>query len=96
MIKRVFSDRTPGWIGKILLIVITSFWCYWSVGEMYHQGWWGPFYNRLIYLIPGTAFLALTLVGIRWPRVGAWLIIVCGLMQEKQWCTFVVGSTKAT
>jgi hypothetical protein len=70
MIKRVFSDRTPGWIGKILLIIITSFWCYWSVGEMYHQGWWGPFYNRLIYLIPGTAFLALTLVGIRWPRVG--------------------------
>ena len=45
---------------------------------MYHEGWWGPFYNRLLYLIPGTAFLALTLVGIRWPRAGGWLIIVIG------------------
>jgi len=45
---------------------------------MYHEGWWGPFYIRLLYLIPGTAFLALTLVGIRWPRVGGWLIVVAG------------------
>ncbi|MBN1890918.1 MAG: hypothetical protein JW850_23180 [Thermoflexales bacterium] len=78
MIKQIFNDRTPGWIGKTLLIVITSFWCYWSVGEMYHEGWWGPFYIRLIYLIPGTAFLLLTLIGIKWPRAGGWLIIVIG------------------
>jgi hypothetical protein len=78
MIKKVFNDRTPGWIGRILLIVITSFWCYWSVGEMYHEGWWGPFYIRLVYLIPGTAFLLLTLLGIKWPRIGGWLIIVLG------------------
>ena len=38
MIQKIFNDRTPGWIGKILLIIITSFWCYWSVGEMYHEG----------------------------------------------------------
>lgn len=78
MIKKIFNDCTAGWIGKILLIVITSFWCMWSVGEMYHEGWWGPFYIRLIYLIPGTAFLILTLVGIKWPQVGGWLIIVLG------------------
>lgn len=78
MIKKLFNDRTAGWIGKILLIVITSFWCVWSVGEMYHEGWWGPFYIRLIYLIPGAAFLTLTLVGIRWPQIGGWLIVVLG------------------
>ena len=38
---------------------------------MYHEGWWGPFYIRLIYLIPGTAFLILTLVGIKWPHLVA-------------------------
>jgi hypothetical protein len=43
MMKNIFNDRTPGWIGKILLIIITSFWCYWSVGEMYHEGWWGAY-----------------------------------------------------
>lgn len=78
MLKKIFNDRTPGWIGKILLIMITSAWCYWSVGEMYHEGWWGPFYIRLIYLIPGTAFLLLTLLGIKWPKIGGWLIIVIG------------------
>ena len=45
---------------------------------MYHEGWWGPFYIRLLYLIPGAVFLLLTLVGIKWPRVGGWLIIIFG------------------
>jgi len=78
VIKKVFNDRTAGWIGKSILIIITSMWCYWSIGEMYHEGWWGPFYNRLVYLIPGAGFLLLTLVGIRWPRIGGWLIVVFG------------------
>lgn len=73
-----YADHLPGWIAKSLLIFITSFWCYWSFGEMYHEGWWGPFYIKLAYLIPGTAFLLLTLVGIKWPRIGGWLIIVIG------------------
>ncbi|MBN1538435.1 MAG: hypothetical protein JW908_16995 [Anaerolineales bacterium] len=78
MLKKIINDRTSGWIAKIFLIAITSLWCYWSMGEMYHEGWWGPFYIRLIYLIPGTAFLTLTLAGIKWPKVGGWLIIVIG------------------
>jgi hypothetical protein len=78
MIKKIFNDRSPGWVGEALLIVITSFWCFWSVGEMYYEGWWGSLTIRLAYLIPGTAFLMLTLIGIRWPRLGGWLIIVIG------------------
>lgn len=78
MFKKIFTDRTAGWIGKSILIIITSLWCYWSFGEMYHEGWWGPFYIRLIYLIPGAAFLLLTLVGIKWPAIGGWLIVIFG------------------
>lgn len=78
MLKKIFNERTPGWIGKSVLIIITAFWFFWSVGEMYHEGWWGPFYIKLLYLIPGTAFLLLTLIGIRWPKVGGWLIVVFG------------------
>lgn len=78
MLKKIFNDRTPGWIAKTLLIIITSFWFFWSVGEMYHEGWWGTVFNKLIYLSIGTAFLVLTLVAIKWPRVGGWLIIVIG------------------
>jgi hypothetical protein len=29
-------------------------------------------------LIPGTAFLILTLIGIKWPHIGGWLIVVIG------------------
>jgi hypothetical protein len=78
MIRKLFNNRTPGWIAKILLIIITSFWCFWSFGEMYHEGWWGPVYIRLLYLIPGAAFLTLTLIGIKWPTIGGWLIIFLG------------------
>jgi len=78
VLKKIFNDRTPGWIGYFIMSAITSVWSYWSMGEMYHEGWWGPFYIKLAYLIPGTAFLLLTLAGIKWPRVGGWLIILFG------------------
>lgn len=45
---------------------------------MYHEGWWGPFYIRLIYLVPGAAFLLLTLIGIKAPHIGGWLIVIIG------------------
>jgi hypothetical protein len=78
MLKKIFNDRTAGWVARSIIIIITAFWSYWSIGEMYHEGWWGPFYIRLLYLIPGTALLTLTLIGIRWPRIGGWLIIIIG------------------
>jgi len=77
-VKKVNPNLIPGWIAKGLLIAITAAWCYWSFGEMYHEGWWGAFYHKLVYLIPATGFLLLTLLGIKWPRVGGWLIIVIG------------------
>jgi len=79
MLKKIFNDRTAGWVARSIIIIITTFWTYWSIGEMYHEGWWGPFYIQLLYLIPGTAFLILTLVAIKWPKAGAWLIIVFGV-----------------
>lgn len=78
MTKKSNADRLPGWIAQGLLIAITAAWCYWSFGEMYHEGWWGAFYHKLVYLIPAAGFLLLTLLGIKWPKVGGWLIIVCG------------------
>lgn len=45
---------------------------------MYHEGWWGSVINKLIYLSFGSAFLLLTLVGIKWPKIGGWLIIILG------------------
>ncbi len=73
-----FARRLPGYIAATLMILVTMVWVYWSSGEMYHEGWWGAWYNRLLYLIPGSVCLTLTLLSLTWPRLGGWLIIVIG------------------
>ncbi len=57
---------------------------------MYHEGWWGGVWNKAAYLIPGSLCLMLTLLAIRWPRAGGWVIIVLGaaftlLLMDIQW-----------
>ncbi|MFC1982787.1 hypothetical protein ACFLV5_03275 [Chloroflexota bacterium] len=72
------KHRIPGYIAFGLLITLTTFWTYWGAGEAYYEGWWGAWYNRIIYLIPAAVLLALTLVGIRWPGKGGWTIVIVG------------------
>ncbi len=79
------KKRLPGYIAKGLMIVVTTFWVYWGVGEMYHEGWWGAWYNRLPYLVAGTTCLSLTLVALTWPRVGGWTILGIGLAFSMFW-----------
>ena len=61
------------------MILVTVFWTYWGAGEMYHEGWWGAWYNCLPYLAPIAATLVPTLVAFRWPVVGGSLIIAIGV-----------------
>lgn len=55
-----FWNRLPGIIAVTVVTLVTTFWAFWGTGEMYHEGWWGAWYNPLLYLIPGTLFLMLT------------------------------------
>lgn len=75
----ILKGRLPGYLAFGLLLSLTCLWIFWGVGELYYEGWWGSWYNRFPYLIPGAAFLALTLITIKWPRVGGWLMIVVGV-----------------
>jgi hypothetical protein len=45
----------PGYLATGLMILITMAWTYWGVAEMYHEGWWGSWLDRLPYLILGSA-----------------------------------------
>jgi hypothetical protein len=45
---------------------------------MYYEGWWGGWYNRLPYLVPGAVFLVFTLLAIARPGVGGWALITVG------------------
>jgi hypothetical protein len=69
----------PGWAAKSLMILFTALSAFWGAGEMYHEGWWGRWYNPLLYLIPAVLFMALTLVSLRWPRVGGGAVILFGM-----------------
>jgi hypothetical protein len=71
-------NRLPGVIATTITTLIATFWIFWGTGEMYHEGWWGAWYNPLFYLIPGTVFLALALIALRWARLGGWLTLVIG------------------
>jgi len=66
----------PGHIATGLMIVFTTFWTLWGTGEMYHEGWWGAWYNRLPYLIPIVVTLGPTLVAITWPIAGGVLLMI--------------------
>ncbi len=71
--------KVPGAFAAILMIAATIFWTYWGISELYHEGWWGAWYNRLYYLAPIAATLIPTLVAFRWPLAGGVLIIFVGV-----------------
>ena len=85
MISKIFTwmkenkNRFPGWIAKTLMMAFTWLVTYWSSGEMYHEGWWGSWFQPLVYMIPLVIFVALTLSALRWPKVGGSIIIVFGI-----------------
>ena len=47
-----FKHQLPGYLAIVLLAVATTLWTFWGVGEMYYEGWWGAWTNRLPYLVP--------------------------------------------
>jgi hypothetical protein len=61
-----------------LLALATMLWTFWGVGEMFYEGWWGAWHNRLPYLVPPAVCVAFTLVALIWPRLGGWIIILAG------------------
>jgi hypothetical protein len=77
--------RLPGYIATALVILTTTFWTYWGVGEMYYEGWGMAFPDPMRYLIPAAACLALTLVALTWPRLGGWLLIIIGVAFTAWW-----------
>ena len=70
--------RLPGILASILMIIITAVWTFWGAAEMYHEGWWGAWYNRLPYLVPVALTLIPSLLAFRWPIFGGVLLILIG------------------
>ena len=75
---RNLKRKLPGYVARSLLVLLTTLWTVWGFGEMYHEGWWGTWYNRLAYLVLPTAFLVLTAIALTRPRAGGWVLVVAG------------------
>jgi hypothetical protein len=74
-----------GWIGVVLVTLASSFWAWWGINEAFHEGWCKPYlWMRLLqvaaYLGPALVLCGLTIVGIRWPRIGGTLFVFVGLL----------------
>lgn len=68
----------PGYIATGLLCLATCLWTYWGFGEMYYEGWWGAWTNRLPYLVPMLICWAITPIVQTWSRLGGWIILAIG------------------
>lgn len=88
VIDRLFAKRTrqrAGWLAVALSTIVTSFWAFWGIVENFHEGWYLTSLPANVglmlvqYLSPMFIFLALALISIHWPRVGAGLHVVLAL-----------------
>jgi hypothetical protein len=73
-----FRYKYPGYIATGLLALATSLWAFWGVGEMYFEGWWGLWTNRLPYLVPVAICWTFAMFALSWPRLGGWIIFLIG------------------
>jgi hypothetical protein len=89
-LSRMKGARAIGWVAVTLVTLVSGFWAFWGVNEAFHEGWskphlWMRLLQVLAYLSPAAVLCALTVLGIRWPRVGATLfdlaaVVIAGLM----------------
>jgi hypothetical protein len=77
-----------GWTAVMLNLCTSSFWAVWGSVAGFHEGWWHPALDEnvvwtLAYLVPSAIFVLLGLVAIRWPKLGA--IILVGFTGSLWW-----------
>jgi len=70
--------RPAGFLAVGLMIFITSAWAFWGAAEFYYEAWGLPFPEPFYYFLPFFITLTLTLVALKWPRLGGWVIVLLG------------------
>jgi hypothetical protein len=78
------TKNIVGWVAVVLVTAVASFWAFWGVNEAFHEGWckpllWMRLLQVLAYLSPASMLAMLTVLAIRWPRVGMTLFVLVGV-----------------
>lgn len=75
-----------GWLVFFTTLAITCFWAYWGINENFYEGWYHTSIGQNLllafiqYLSIPIIFLALSLIAINYPKIGAGLFIGLGLV----------------
>ena len=75
-----------GWVAVGLSTFIASFWAFWGVIENFHEGWYNPSLIQNLglmfiqYLSPMLITMFLTLLALRWNKVGGSIYALIGLV----------------
>lgn len=85
MLPSDWKRGLPGFAASLFVCLTTSFWVFWGTAEMFYEGWWGPWWARPVYLLPGAICFAMSAVALRWPRAGGWLLIAVGAVFTTWW-----------
>lgn len=80
-----FKSRLPGLLAAGFVTLTTSLWTFWGIAELYYEGWGLPFPQPLAYLIPAAVCLTFSLLALRWPRLGGWMLVVGGTVFTFWW-----------
>ena len=75
----------PGAVATALMAGIAGLWVFWSLGELFYEGWGTRLPGPLLYLIPGALSLGLCLAALRWPLFGGIALIVVGAWFAINW-----------
>ena len=69
----------------VLSLGVTCAWTLWGVSELFHEGWYGPWVPRLLYLLPAALWIAWSCLGLAWPRTGGWMLVAIGVASALAW-----------
>ncbi len=79
-------DRVKGmmwrgavWLASAFMIAMTALWTFWGTAEMFHEGWFGAWTNRLPYMAPIAITLVPAVLCFRRPIVGGVVLIIIGV-----------------
>jgi hypothetical protein len=87
-------EQICGWLALGLSTLIACLWAFWGIIENFHEGFWSPQLSQrllgtLAYMSLMLICMALTLLALRWPRLGAVAMFLGGA-----WFTWFIFSQR--
>ena len=77
------SALVLGWVALGISVVVSALWAFWGTLEAFHEGWWAPtlggrLLQTFFYLLAMLITITLSLLSIRWPKLGAMIYFLFG------------------